>query len=43
MKRFDVCVFRDDPATDSDLIRPGIPGHPATPISTQFRLLRGDL
>ena len=27
-----VCVFRGDPATHTDLIWPGIPGHPATPL-----------
>jgi transposase len=27
------CVFRGDPATHTDSIRPGIPGHPAAPIS----------
>ncbi len=28
----EVCVFWDDPPpTHSDLIRPGIPGHPPTP------------
>jgi len=26
------CVFRGDPATHTDLIWPGIPGHPATPL-----------
>jgi len=31
------CVFRGYPATCSDSIRPGIPGHPATPISTLFK------
>jgi hypothetical protein len=25
-----ICVFRDHPTTDSDFIRPLIPGHPAT-------------
>jgi hypothetical protein len=39
----DDCVFRGDPATLTDLIRPGIPGHLATPISTLFKLLRGNL
>jgi hypothetical protein len=38
-----LCVFRGDPATHTDLIRPVIPGHPATPISTLFKLLRGNL
>ena len=35
--------YRWHPATHSDLIRPGIPGYPATPKFTWFKLLRGDL
>ena len=37
------CVFRGDPATRTDGIRPGIPVYPATPKFTWFKLLRGDL
>jgi hypothetical protein len=37
------CVFRGDLATHTDLIRPGIPERPATPILTLFKLLRGNL
>jgi hypothetical protein len=40
---WDCCAFRGDPATHSDLIRPGIPGHPATPKPPDGALLRGDL
>lgn len=36
-------LYRQYPATPTDLIRPGIPGHPATPISTLFKLLRGNM